>query len=215
MQKFDLFFFTKKIFYEKSFLLSNHFSKSPRLILMSIPASELTPMYDFSVLRTLRKREAMTLQALSEASGVSMAVISKLERNQCKADIDTLFKLARAFGMSASELLGIAESRLAQRAEAQAYAAHGFSFTKIAYGNAACFYAHAKKNATLSRPEIHVNDHEICWVLKGTLEIKFAHENHTLKKGDALQFDAIHEHTYRAITDVELMLVHIRKANRF
>ena len=39
-----------------------------------------TPKFDFSVLRTLREQHELTLAALSEASGVSVGVISKLER---------------------------------------------------------------------------------------------------------------------------------------
>ncbi|MEJ1974334.1 MAG: helix-turn-helix transcriptional regulator [Lacunisphaera sp.] len=35
------------------------------------------PKFDFSVLRTLRDQHELTLAALSESSGVSVAVISK------------------------------------------------------------------------------------------------------------------------------------------
>ncbi|RKX92599.1 MAG: hypothetical protein DRZ90_13690, partial [Spirochaetes bacterium] len=37
--------------------------------------------YDFSILRNLRKRSGFTIADVSEKSGVSQAVISKLERN--------------------------------------------------------------------------------------------------------------------------------------
>jgi len=57
------------------------------------------PMYDFTVLRWLRKRESLTIQQVSEQSGVSVAVISKLERNQCTAELETLYKLVRSFGV--------------------------------------------------------------------------------------------------------------------
>ena len=39
------------------------------------------PRYDFSVVRELRQQEGQTLAQLSEASGISVPVISKLERN--------------------------------------------------------------------------------------------------------------------------------------
>ena len=54
----------------------------------------------------------MTLADLSKASGVSGPVISKLERNQQSAELDTLYRLGRAFGMSATDLLALAESPL-------------------------------------------------------------------------------------------------------
>jgi transcriptional regulator with XRE-family HTH domain len=74
-------------------------------------------MYDFSVLRQLRKREGLTIADLSSRSGVSPAVISKLERNQTSAELPTLFYLGRAFGMNATDLLMLAESRTAHRSK--------------------------------------------------------------------------------------------------
>jgi transcriptional regulator with XRE-family HTH domain len=71
--------------------------------------------FDFSVLRRLREQHEMTLADLSEASGVSVPVISKLERNQQSAELDTLYRLGRAFGMSATDLLALTESPLAHR----------------------------------------------------------------------------------------------------
>ncbi len=45
---------------------------------------------DFRTLRELRKSHALSIVELSEQSGVSASVISKLERNQTKAELDTL-----------------------------------------------------------------------------------------------------------------------------
>ena len=59
---------------------------------------ELHNMFDFSVLRELRKREGLTIEATSKRSGVSPAVISKLERNQTRAELETLFRISRVFG---------------------------------------------------------------------------------------------------------------------
>ena len=72
------------------------------------------PVYDFSVLRELRKREGMTIAALSKRSGISSAVISKLERNQTLAELDTLYRLSKVYGLTATDLLALAESRIAQ-----------------------------------------------------------------------------------------------------
>jgi len=45
-------------------------------------------MYDFSILRDLRKRSGLNIADVSARSGVSAAVISKLERNP-KLDTET------------------------------------------------------------------------------------------------------------------------------
>ncbi|MDE0839229.1 MAG: helix-turn-helix transcriptional regulator, partial [Kiritimatiellae bacterium] len=55
-------------------------------------------MYNFSVLRVLRKREGLTIAEVSRRTGVSPAGISKIERNQTIPGLQTLFRLARVFG---------------------------------------------------------------------------------------------------------------------
>ncbi len=170
---------------------------------------------DFSVLRTLRKREGLTLNETGRRSGVSTAVISKLERNQSQAELGTLYRLARVFGMSASDLLALAEARLSTVAKATAYAHDGYSFERVTYRNASAFHAHARAGARISRPEMHHDDYELCWVLSGKLEITLPSEVRTLGAGDALQFDAILPHSYAALADADFIILHLRKENRF
>jgi transcriptional regulator with XRE-family HTH domain len=170
---------------------------------------------DFSLLRDLRKREGLTLTAVSERSGVSPAVISKLERNQTSAELETLYRLARVFGLNATDLISLAESRTAQRANAKHYTSRNFDFNRIDYANAQCFHANAPAGSDVSRPDVHGDDFEICWVLKGCLRIGLPHETHVLNSGEALQFDAIQEHTYEALKDTELLIIHLRKDKRF
>lgn len=179
-----------------------------------IPASD-RPMFDFSVVRELRKREGLTLGDVSRRSGVSVPVLSRLERNQSVAEIETLFKLSRVFGMNAADLLALAESRGAHHASETRHKSGGFEFREVRYGNALCLHGRAKAGSTLSRPEMHGDDYEICWVLKGRLRIRLPHEVHDLATGRAIQFDAILEHTYEALADCEIVIVHLRKGKRF
>ena len=178
-------------------------------------ANESTRPLDFSLLRDLRKREGLTLSAVSERSGVSPAVISKLERNQTSAELETLYRLARVFGLNATDLISLAESRTAQRTKAKRYSSRNFDFTRIDYANAQCFHAFAPAGSDVSRADVHGDDFEVCWVLKGSLRIGLPHETHVLNAGEALQFDAIQEHTYEALEDSELMIIHLRKGKRF
>ncbi|MCC7340977.1 MAG: helix-turn-helix domain-containing protein [Bryobacterales bacterium] len=184
---------------------------------MSAPADSAPdgPMFDFSVVRELRKREGLTLGDVSMRSGVSVPVLSRLERNQSVAEIETLFKLSRVFGMNAADLLALAESRGAHHAGETRHKSGGFEFREVRYGNALCLYGRAKKGSTLSRPEIHGDDYEICWVLRGRLRIRLPHEVHDLAAGRAIQFDAILEHTYEALADCEIVIFHMRKGKRF
>lgn len=174
-----------------------------------------TEMYNFSVLRDLRKTAEMTIAELSERTGISPAVISKLERNQTTAELKTLFRLSRAFGVTASELLALVESRTAQCKGETDRVAGDFHFRQIEFANARCFFADAPKGAKRSNPDAHRDDFEICWVLEGKLRIDLPYETHTLSAGDCLQFDALFEHTYEVLEDCRIIIQHIRKQKRF
>ncbi len=172
-------------------------------------------MYDFSVLRALRKREGLTIGQVSERSGISVAVISKLERNQSSAELETLYKLGRAFGMTATDLLAMAESPLAHLQESSRYRSGDFSFERVRYSNVTCMHARAKAGARTHRPEVHRDDYEVCWVTEGRIRLSLPHETHELAAGMSLQFDAIQEHSYEALEDTRMTILHLRKDKRF
>lgn len=173
------------------------------------------PKFDFSVLRRLRGQHELTLAALSEASGVSVGVISKLERNQQSAELDTLYRLARAFGLSATDLLALAESPLAHRTEEKAYRSGEFRFRQVKYANVVALLGTAPAGARVNRPEIHHDDTEVCWVTKGRLRLSLPHEDCILAAGESIQFDAIQQHTYEALADAEFVILHLRKDKRY
>lgn len=180
------------------------------------PAVEsIKGMYDFRILRDLRKREGHNIATVSRLSGVSPAVISKLERNQSVAELETLFRLGRVFGMTATDLLSLAESRIAHKKQATRRISGPFSFQEIQYANARCLFGHAPKGSAISRPEIHQDDYEVCWVLEGEIKLQLPRETHHLLSGEGIQFDAILEHTYEALETSSFIILHLRKAKRF
>jgi transcriptional regulator with XRE-family HTH domain len=175
---------------------------------------EKTHPYDFSILRNLRKAQGFTIADIAQASGISTAVISRIERNQAVPELDTLSRLGKAFGISATDLLGLAEFRTAQITTSQHYVSGGFQMQHINFMNIQCFLGSALAGGTVSRPEVHHNDHEICWVLSGSIEMVLNEERHVLKEGDAIQFDAVLSHTYRALQDCKMLILHIRKGKQ-
>ena len=170
---------------------------------------------DFSVIRDLRKQSGLTLQKVSDQSGLSVASLSKLERNQNLVELETLHRLARVFGLSASDLLSLAENPTAHRKKAVHYRSGPFDFEKISYQGVEVFQATAAAGDSLTHPEAHGDDYEICWVRKGRVHIAFSHEQHTLKAGEALKFDAVLPHTYQILADAELTIIHLTKTHRF
>jgi len=174
-----------------------------------------TLKFDFRVLRRLRDQHDMTLADLSKASGVSVAVISKLERNQQSAELDTLYRLSRAFGLSATDLLGLTESPLAHRSSEKTHRADDFKFRQVKYANVVALLGSAPAGAKVSRPEIHHDDTEVCWVTDGKIRLSLPHEQCVLAAGESIQFDAIQQHTYEALADSQFIILHLRKDKRY
>ena len=172
-------------------------------------------LWDFRLVRELRKREKMSLEQLSERSGVSVSVISKLERNTGNAEMETLYRIARVFGMTLSDLIALAENRISHLVDEERYRSGEFRFRRVTYNNLRCMLASAPAGAKVSTPELHRDDYELCWVLRGKLKFSLPKETHVLSAVMSLQFDALMHHSYEAMEDVEMLLIHLRKGKRF
>lgn len=171
-------------------------------------------LFDFSILRDLRKKHNMSIQLLAEKSKVSSAVISKLERNLTKAELDTLYRIAEVFKLSCAELLNMAEAGTTKSLPVERHVSGDFSFRKIVYKNMECLYGMAKKGGKVSNAAIHGDDYEICWVLSGRLSLTLPTRKHILEKDASIQFDALLEHSYEALEKCEILLLHIKKEKR-
>ncbi|MBQ9789697.1 MAG: helix-turn-helix domain-containing protein [Lentisphaeria bacterium] len=170
---------------------------------------------NFSILRELRKQHGMNIADLAEKSGVSASVISKLERNQSVAEMETLYRLAKVFGLTLSDLISLAENRTSHTIGAEQYKSGDFVFNRVDYGNMRSMHAIAPPNAKLSRPEIHRDDYEMCWVIRGKVRFSLPNESYILETGDSIQFDALLTHNYETLEESEIFIVHIKKGKRF
>ncbi|MCA1728153.1 MAG: XRE family transcriptional regulator [Actinobacteria bacterium] len=64
-----------------------------------------------SRVKELRKKRGLTLEEFAERSGVSRAMISKLERGEKNPTLVVAAKLAEGFGVTLSQLVGMEERR--------------------------------------------------------------------------------------------------------
>ena len=176
---------------------------------------KFTKIFDFTIIRKLRKVHEFTIAELSKRSGVSTAVISKLERNQTRVELETLYRLGKVFGISPSELIKLAEHKTSQVVDEASYDSDGFSFRKVSFGNIKCMVGEAITGKGVSRPDVHADEYEICWCLSGKVQISLPNDVHVLEKGKSVQFDAVLEHTYEALSDCKILIIHVAKSNRF
>jgi len=172
-------------------------------------------IFDFSIIRNLRKVNCYTIAELSSKSGVSTAVISKLERNQTRVELETLYRLGKVFGITPSELIKLAEHKTSQVADESNYESDGFFFRRVSFGNIKCMVGEAIAGKGISRPDIHADEYETCWCLDGKVKITLPNEEHVLEKGRSVQFDAVLEHTYEALSNCRILIIHVAKSNRF
>jgi quercetin dioxygenase-like cupin family protein len=170
--------------------------------------------YNFAILRNLRKSQGYTIADVATNSGISTAVISRIERNQAMPELETLARLSKVFGISATDLLGLAENRTARIVDAQHYNSGGFHFQNVHFLDPQVFIGTALAGSKVNRPEVHHNDTETCWVLSGVVELTVGPDKYTLKEGEAIQFDAVLEHEYSALQDCRLLLLHLHKGKR-
>ena len=172
-------------------------------------------MYDFEILRDLRKSAGLTLEAIHARSGVTPAVLSRIERNMARPELDTLYRLARVFGMTATDVLALAEQRSSHTTQEESYERGVFHFRKVVYGNVTMFHAKARAGGQVSTPEVHHNEYELFWMLHGVVRLILPNEQHVLKAGEAIQFDAVLAHSYEVLEDSEMVITHVRKGMRY
>ncbi|MFC1584121.1 helix-turn-helix domain-containing protein [Fibrobacterota bacterium] len=166
--------------------------------------------YDFSIMRELRKAKGLTIADIAKASGISAAVISRIERNQAHPELHTLSSLGGVFGIKAADLLGLAEAGAPRTVTAQQYNSGGFQFQHVTFHNTQCFVGVALRGEVMVRRAVPQNEHEFCWVRSGRIEIRIGNEPHFLEEGEAIQLDTVLKHTYRAVTDCKIIIFYVR-----
>jgi transcriptional regulator with XRE-family HTH domain len=172
------------------------------------PVSEGLERYQIGVkLRALRLRRKMGLVQLGKQTGLSSAMLSKIERGRLFPTLPTLFRIAIAFGVGLEHFFGegqrlpiVAVSRRGARDRSPAASAGEGSFVE-AFDFAAPGLSLAASYAEFIGIPQTRHSHagfEIVYVIEGELTLSFDDEEHTLEPGDAIYFEATRPHAYRA-----------------
>jgi transcriptional regulator with XRE-family HTH domain len=161
-------------------------------------------------LRALRLRKSMGLAQLAAHTGLSEAMISKLENARLVPTLPTLARIATVFNVGLDFFFTDERKRyvvaLARKGERMKFPARADA-NKAAYhfeslnframeaklhGFLAEFHEVGDgKAATHSHPGV-----ELLYLLEGMLEMKIGSESYQLEAGDAIYFDSIQKHSY-------------------
>jgi len=179
----------------------------------------MNSVYDFRVMRVLRRRLSLTLHEVARRSGLTYPTVEAVETNKTQPSLKTLDALAGALDISASDLVRLAERRLVQRRKAE--------FTREAVagrhdvGIENCRIAHFDKGKvirvtaaageTVHVMGLHENIHEFCYVLTGKVDLRVEDKTHHLGPDDTILFDGLLDHSYIQREAGEYLTVHIPK----
>jgi transcriptional regulator with XRE-family HTH domain len=162
-------------------------------------------------IRALRLRKKMGLVELGQHTGLSPALLSKIERGKMFPTLPTLLRVALVFGVGLDYFFGGGQKRPAL---AVVRAADRVSFPnragarRPAYRFECLDYPVTERllnsyfvrfDAVGAEPaEPHQHDGaEIVFVISGTLAVTVGSDEHVLHEGDSIYFDPSPEHSYR------------------
>lgn len=162
-------------------------------------------------LRTLRLRKSMGLVELGKHTGLSAAMLSKLERGKLFPTLPTLLRIALVFGVGLEYFFTDERKRhvvaIARKKERMrfpdspgggsiAYNFESLDF-KATERKLNAFYAEFEPVAPeRSRPHQHPGV-ELLYLISGRLELTIGSEQVLLEAGDAIYFDSAVRHSYR------------------
>jgi transcriptional regulator with XRE-family HTH domain len=161
--------------------------------------------------RALRLKKSMGLVALGEHTGLSPAMLSKIERGRLYPTLPTLLRIAMVFsvgldyffeGQREKPALGVVRKqdrlRLPENAPANevSYYFESLDFPVTERTLSGYLAEFVEPTSARTRAHQHAGG-ELIYVLRGTLAVTVGEDAHLLGPGDSMYFDASVPHHYR------------------
>jgi transcriptional regulator with XRE-family HTH domain len=162
-----------------------------------------------AALRAARADQGLSVSALAELSGVSRAMIAKIERGDAQPTAALLGRLSASLGLTLSELFARTEGqtpRLARKADQTVWVdpETGYRRRSVspAGGPVQLVEVELPAGAGVAYPadSYALATHHI-WVLEGRLSFREGDVEHDLHAGDCLELGAPEPGTYRNTTE--------------
>lgn len=164
-------------------------------------------------LRQLRMRKKIALVDLGKHTGLSASMLSQLENGRLIPTLPTLARIAMVFDVSLDYFFEKKSKRpftvvkAADRIhfpERPDLAKPAFFFECLDYSApdkaTQAYLAEFPKRNPGEQHEHYHEGSEFVFVLDGVLTISYASEEHTLRAGDSVYFDASEPHSYRGVS---------------
>ena len=159
-------------------------------------------------IRTVRKINGLTLKKLSEKTGISVPMVSKIETAQTNPTISTYSNISSALGISLGDLiiddLEESEISIVRSTERPIISRGPYIGSPLAFKKDhkkmepfIFDYPTGKKAPKLLQ---HANE-EMLFVIKGEIEFRYGEKTVVLKKGDCVYFNGKIPHGGHALND--------------
>jgi len=194
---------------------------------IAVVQESLRPYAIADKLRTLRLRRSMGLSQLADHTGLSAAMLSRLENGQLVPTLPTLTRIALVFNVGLDYFFTDPRKRhvvaLVRRDERRVFPSDpkaspvSWHFESLDFrvnerklnGYLAHFHPVAEEKLV---PHFHPGV-ELLYLIEGKLEIAIGVEKFELAAGDSIYFDAMQKHTYRSLSKAACTAVVITTSN--
>lgn len=173
-------------------------------------------------LRALRLRKKISLVDLGKHTGLSASMLSQLENGKLVPTLPTLARISMVFDVGLDYFFGDKKRRKAlslvraaerlrfpDRADnpTPSYFFEVLAFSAQEKGLQAYLAEFPKLAAGKATAEHYHDGAEFLYLLEGKLTIHLHGEDHVLKPGDSVYFDASEAHSYRAQTPAKAVVI--------
>lgn len=154
-------------------------------------------------LRAARLARGLTLEAVGAAAGISQGFVSKLERDQVSPSVASLVAICEAVGLKVGELFEPPPSQIVRAGQGAAInfggeGAQEFLLTPGSQTDVEVIHSIIEPGGSAGDDLYSLDcDVEFVYVLRGTLTVTLADDDHSLAAGDSMTFRGRDPHTWR------------------
>jgi len=172
-------------------------------------------------IRKARQTQRITLEGLSQETGLSAGFLSRLERGEASASISNLIAIATHLDIPLRDFFEEPEAaspdyvlyRANQRADTPALTAHGYTY-RLSSGDLpdqqmSAFELSFPPDGKMKPKLLTHEGEEVLYLLEGTIEFQIADQAFVMKAGDCVHFNCSKPHMGRNVgkTPARLLMV--------
>ena len=172
---------------------------------------EMTPIG--KRIRRARLDRKITLDVMANETGLSKAVIKKIEGGEQRPSVGTLLQISRTLQLDSGDLLKEPTDTLEERAQAYTKRTDNYAYTPLTPGaenkHLKAFRILVEAGESHEGVGFQHEGEEFSYVLKGQVEIQVGDHVNRLSAGDSLHFNSGVKHDLRNTgeDDAELIVV--------